>query len=162
MNLIHSIAIDQNDQVWLALGEKVNDSFLTKISGNRWTTYTSEDLGFSPYHLGQIKTCSNDEVCVSIDYSLSSYIAHSGPQAFVFDGDSSIQLKMDDTTDVRALEVDHEDNIWCATGRGFAVYNWDRWIRNDSIFTGFSSFTIEQAPDSTIWIGTGDGVFINN
>jgi len=162
VNFVSSIAIDQNDAIWLASEEKVNNVYFTKISGDQWQTYTSEDIGFTPYFLSEIKICSNNEVCASIDYSLSSSWLHSGPQAFVFNGKSSVQFKLDSVTSVTAMEVDDEDNIWCTTGQGFAVYNWDRWQRNDTIFRVIGSFTIEQAPDMKIWIGTGDGVFVNN
>lgn len=162
VNFVHSIAIDHNDKVWLALGETVTKSFLVKISGDHWTSYSSNNIGFSPYYFGNIDIDSHNEVCASIDYSLSSTFYNSGPQAFVFNGNSSIQLKIDSLTKIKSLKVDNEDNIWCNTYNGFAVYNWDRWTINDSIFKGFGSFTIEQAPNNKIWIGTGDGVFINN
>ena len=161
VNFVQSIAVDLNDNVWLALGEKVGNSYLTLISGDQWDTYTSDDLGFAPYYLSEIAVNSHNEVCVAIDYSLSSSWFHSGPQAFVFDGNTSIELKMDSTTSAGALLVDNEDNIWCTTGQGFAVYNWDRWILNDSIFQACGSFEIAQAPDNAIWIGTGDGVYIS-
>lgn len=161
VNLVQSIAVDQNDKVWLASGEIVNNSYLTEISGAHWETYSSEDMGFAPYYPSQIAVNSQNEVCVAIDYSLSSSWFHSGPQVLVFDGNSSIQLKLDSTTSARALLVDNEDNVWCTTGHGFAVYNWDRWIQNDSIFRECGSFEIVQAPDNAIWIGTGDGIYIS-
>lgn len=162
VNFVQSIAIDQNDIVWLALCEIVTKTYLVKISGDQWTSFSSDDLGFSPYYLGNIDINNYNEVCASIDYSLSSSYIHSGPQAFVFDGKSSVQLEIDSITGLNSLKVDNEDNIWCNTYQGFAVYNWDSWTLNDSIFNGFGSFTIEQAPDNKIWIGTGNGVFINN
>ena len=161
VNSVHSIAIDQDDKVWLALGEKVGNSYLTKVSGDQWNTYTSDDIGFAPYYLSQIAMNSHNEVCVAIDYGLSSSWFHSGPQVFVFNGNSSIQFMMDSTTSVTALTVDNEDNIWCITQQGFAVYNWDRWIQNDSIFREYGSFEIVQAPDNAIWIGTGNGIYIS-
>jgi ligand-binding sensor domain-containing protein len=160
-NLVHSIAIDQDDKVWLALGEKVGNAYLAMIDGNQWNTYTSDDIGFEPYYLSQIAMNSHKEVCVAIDYSLSSSWYHSGPQVFVFNGNSSIQLKMDSTTSITAMTVDNEDNIWCITQQGFAVYNWDRWMRNDTIFRGHGAFEIVQSPDNTVWIGTGNGIYIS-
>ena len=161
VNFIHGIAIDHNDNVWLALGETVTKSYLVKISGESWTSYSGADIGFFPYYIGNIETNSHNEVCASIDYSLSSTFINSGPQAFVFDGNSSVRLKIDSLTKIKSLKVDNEDNIWCNTYNGFAVYNWDRWIINDSIFKGIGSFTIGQSPDNKIWIGTGDGIYIN-
>lgn len=161
-NLVHSIAIDHNDNVWLALGGYVERSFLVRISGNKWTSYNSDDIGFSPYYFFNIDIDSHNEVCASIDYTLSNAFYNPGPQAFVFNGSNSLQLQIDSLTNFTFLKVDNEDNIWCNTGHGFAVYNWDKWIINDSIFKSCGAFTIEQAPDNRIWIGTGEGVFINN
>jgi ligand-binding sensor domain-containing protein len=162
VNLIQSLAIDHNDNVWLALGETVTQTYLVKISGKGWTTYSGDDIGFAPYYLGDIVINSQNEVCASIDYSLSSSFIHSGPKAFVFDGNYSVRLDPGSETMIRSLKVDNEDNIWCNTFNGFAVYNWDKWTINDSIFKDMGSFTIEQAPDKKIWIGTGDGIYINN
>lgn len=162
VNLIHSITVDHRDNVWLALGETVTKSYLVKISGNSWTSYTGDDIGFSPYYIGNIEINRHNEVCASIDYSLSSTFINSGPQAFVFDGNSSVQLKIDSITKIKSLKVDSEDNIWCNTYSGFAVYNWNEWTINNTIFKGIGSFTIEESPDNKIWIGTGDGIYINN
>ena len=160
-DFVHSIAIDSKDNVWFTSGETVNNTYLTEISESHWKTYTSEDLGFAPYYLSEIAVNSHNEVCVGVDYSLSSTWNHLGPHVFVFNGNSSIQLMIESTRSVNALAVDNEDNIWCTTGQGFAVYNWEHWLRNDSIFQESGSFEIVQAPDNAIWIGTGHGIYIN-
>ena len=163
VNMIHSIAIDHQDRVWMALLETVTKTYLVRISGESWNTYTAENLGFSPYYINDLAINSYNEVCASIDYSLSSTLYHEGPDLFVFDGNSAVQLTADSIArGVASLMVDHEDNIWCNLYQGYAVYNWENWVVNDSIFREFGSFTIEQAPDSSIWIGTGDGIYINH
>lgn len=162
VNLVQSIAIDNSDNVWLALGEIVTQTYLVKISRNKWTTYTNADLGFSPYYIGNIQINSYNELCASVDYSLSSAWINSGPQVFVFDGNTSLKLRFDSLTRIKSIKVDNDDNIWCNTYNGFAVYNWDKWVVNDSIFKEMGSFTIEQSPDNRIWIGTGNGVYINH
>jgi len=43
---------------------------------------------------------------------------------------------------------------------GYAVFNGKRWIVDDSTYRESSVFTIEQANDMRIWLGTGDGIFI--
>ena len=43
----------------------------------------------------------------------------------------------------------------------YAVYNGEDWIVDDSTFKDISVFTIEQANDNKIWIGTGNGIYIN-
>jgi len=65
VNSVKSIAIDKNDNVWLALSEIVNDAYLVKIANDNWTTYTSNDLGFSPYYFGNIQINSKNEGDVS-------------------------------------------------------------------------------------------------
>ncbi len=161
VNMVTSIAIDKRDNVWLALGEKVNQIYFVKISGKNWTTYTDRDIGFSPYYIGNIQINSNNEICASVDYSLSSTWINSGPQVFVFNGKTSTQLKFDSETKIKSITVDNEDNIWCNTYSGYAVYNWDKWVVDDSIFKDIGSFTIGQSPENKIWIGTGNGVYIN-
>ena len=160
-NLIHGIAIDVNDNVWIALTETVTMTSLVKISRGKWTLFTSGDLGFSPYYIANIGINSDDKVCAAIDYSLSSTSFNVGPQIFIFDGVSAEQLQFDNFTKVTSVTVDRSDHLWCATYEGYAIYDHNHWIVDDTTFSDFSVFTIEQAPDQKMWIGTGDGVFIS-
>ena len=162
VNFVSSIAIDEYDNIWLALNEIVNDSYLVKISNDTWTTYTSSDLGFAPYHFGNIEINSKNELCGAIDYSLSSTFYNNGPQVFIFNGNSSMQLQYDKESNVKFISIDNQDNIWCGTYGGYAVYNGQEWITDNSSFKDVSVFAIEQSPDNKIWIGTGSGIYINN
>ncbi len=162
VNSVKSIAIDNNDVVWLALSEIVNNSYLVKIENDNWTTYTSTDLGFSPYYLGNIQINSKNELCGAIDYSLSSAMYHNEPQVFIFDGESSRQLQCDSLLKVKSISIDNEDNIWCAAYGGYAVFDGRNWTIDNESFKEYSVFAIEQALDNKIWIGTGDGIFIYN
>ncbi|MFO7575946.1 MAG: hypothetical protein R6W67_12395 [Bacteroidales bacterium] len=161
VNFVQSIEVDHDDNIWLALGETVTHASVIRISGNKWKNYSADDLGFTPYYFGNIKVNSRNEICGAIDYSLSSLGVNSGPQVFVFDGKNTRQLSFDDHTRIKSLSIDHEDNIWCSAYGGFAVYNGKDWIVDNTTFTHSGVFTIEQAPDKRIWIGTGDGVYIN-
>lgn len=162
VNLVQSITIDNNDNVWLALSEIVTQTYLIKIRGSEWTTYTSHDLGFEPYYFSNIEFDSHNRLCGGIDYSLSSLWVNSGPQVFIFDGRGAEQLNFDNATKIKSITVDDEDNIWCATYGGIAVYNGAEWIVDDSTFRDASVFTIGQAKDKKIWIGTGNGIYIND
>lgn len=161
VNSVKSIAVDNNDNVWLALSEIVNNTYLIKISGTDWKTYTSEDLGFVPYYFANIDINSQNEIIGAIDYSLSSTWPNPGPQVFVFDGHNTAQLRITDMARVQSVTVDNEDNIWCAMSGGYAVFNGERWTVDDSTFRESSVFTIKQAKDNKIWLGTGEGIFIN-
>lgn len=162
VNLVKSIAIDNNDNIWLALSEIVNNSYLVKISENTWTTYTGNDLGFSPYYLGNIQINSENQVCGAVDYSLSSLGINPGPQVFIFNGKTSTQLKSESNSNINHITVDKDDNIWCITQSGYSVYNGVTWFPDNSSFKDVSVFAIEQSPDNKIWIGTGDGIYIND
>lgn len=162
VNSVKSIAIDNNDNVWLALSEIVNDAYLIRIKNDNWRTYTGDDLGFSPYYFGNIQINSNNEVCGAIDYSLSSTIYNNGPQVFIFNGESSSQLQHDSISGVKSITVDNEDNIWCAAYGGYAVFDGKDWTIDYTSFKEYGVFAIEQAMDNTIWIGTGDGIYIND
>lgn len=162
VNSVKSIAIDNNDNVWLALSEIVNNTYLIKISGSKWETYSNEDLGFSPYYFANIDINSQNKICGAIDYSLSSLWVNPGPQVFVFDGLNSAQLRINDMARIKSLTVDNEDNLWCALYGGYAVYNGQEWIVDDSTFQESSVFTIKQANDNRIWLGTGNGIYIND
>lgn len=160
VNSVKSIAIDGDGNAWLAFSEMVSDCYLAKTNGTRWTLFDSEDLGFSPYYFGNIMFNSRNQLCASIDYSLSSTWPNAGPNAFIFDGSHAKQLKIGNNAYVKSLTVDNDDNVWCALMGGFAVWNGTSWMIND---TGFSNgvFAIAQSPDGSMWIATGDGIYIN-
>lgn len=160
-SLIHGIAIDINDIVWLALTETVQETYLVKISGGKWNLYTSNDFGFSPYYISNIDVNSDNDVCAAIDYSLSSTWPNIGPQIFTFDGQAAEQMQFDNFSKVHYMTVDRSDHIWCATWDGYAVFDGDQWMVDNFTFSENSVFTIEQAPDAKIWVGTGDGIYIN-
>jgi ligand-binding sensor domain-containing protein len=162
VNSVKSIAIDNYDHVWLALSEMVSDACLVRIEGNSWTTYTGNDLGFTPYYFGNIRINSKNKVCGAIDYSLSSMLGNLGPQAFIFDGEESEQLRFDSISNIRAITVDRLDNIWCYGYQCLKVYHEGEWLNSEPTFDDLSIFVIEQAPDNTIWIGTGEGIYVNN
>ena len=160
-NLVQSIAIDKDDNVWLALSEVVLDAYLVKISGDNWTTYTNDDLGFEPYYFGNIRVNSQNKLYGAIDYSLSSALANDRTQVFTYDGSSAQQLQYDGALTVKFITIDSENNVWCGTHGGYAVYNGRTWRVDDSSFEDSGVFAIEQSPDGGIWIGTGNGVYVN-
>ena len=160
--LFRSVTIDKDDNVWLALAEIVNNSYLVKISGNKWTTYTNDDLGFIPYYLGNIQIDSKKRLYGAIDYSLSSMYIHKGPKIFMFDGNETEQIKNDSISNINFITIDNQDNIWCATHNGYAIYNEQKWTIDNFTFKDVGIFAIEQAPDNRIWIGTNNGIRIGN
>ena len=45
---------------------------------------------------------------------------------------------------------------------GYAVYNGEQWIVDDSSYRESGVFAVKQANDKRIWLCTGDGIFIND
>lgn len=161
VHFVQSIAIDKNDNVWLALNEVVNDSYLAKIANGQWTIYTSAALGFKPYYFGNIQLDSKNRLCGAIDYSLSSTAYNDGAQVFIFDGKASESPEFDKSKNVKFLTVDKHDNIWCGLDGGYAVFNGEKWTVEGSRFKENGVFAIEQSNDGKMWIGTGNGIYIN-
>lgn len=161
VSLTRSIVIDKEDNVWLTLNEIVNESYLVKISDKEWQTFTHSNLGFKPFYLGNAQINSQGKICVGVDYSLSSAKVNNGTKVFLFDETSTIELQHKDISNVRFITVDNKDNIWCGTDNGYAVYNGETWIVDNTSFKEQGVFVIKQSPDNSIWIGTGKGVYIS-
>lgn len=56
--------------------------------------------------------------------------------------------------------VDRSDRVWCAGAEGYGLYQDGNWTYSKDALDGRSVFAIAQAPDGTIWLGTGDGIFL--
>lgn len=162
INLINSIAIDKDDQVWLALTEYVTQSYLVKISDDSWSVYNDSDLGFSPYFINNIQANSKNHICGTISYAFSSSFPNVGPQAFIFDGDSSQQIQYNNTSSIMFTCIDKEDHIWAGAPRTYAMFNGQNWMVDDTSFKVLEVLSIAQAPDDKMWIGTLDGVYIQD
>lgn len=161
-NHIQGIAIDAHDNVWLAVADYVEKTYLAKISGEQWSFVSDDDLGFTPYYFGNIRVNRRNQVCGSIDYSLSSRWDNERTQVFIYKGDTTEQFIIDSIHNVRSLYIDNQDNIWCIAYGGYAVYDGSEWFSDQTTFRESSVFAIEQARDGKIWIGTGEGIYINN
>jgi hypothetical protein len=169
--MIHSIAVDQSDNVWLALGEYVNSSYLLKISNDKWTVYTEEELGFMPYWWVGIQCDSKNRIWGTISYlfSSNSNLASSSPGLFIFDGKETTILCNGHDFRSGLMTIDHNDNAWsiCNVWNGenltkiCGVWNGKNWIEIDIAAFGDSNVrTIKEAPDHKMWFGTDNGIYI--
>lgn len=161
-NFVSNIEIDQSDNIWVAYY-----NCLVKISNSEWKIFTDQELGFTPYHINDIKINSNNSVVGVIQYSTSSMIFPlSSPDLFIFDGENTTLLSCNDGPIrfdmMTEITIDHNDYVWCY-GVGSIVGVWieDQWTKFDrSEFGGSSVWTIKEAPDHKIWIGTEYGIYI--
>jgi len=160
-NLVSNIVIDQSDHVWVAYY-----NCLVKISNDGWKVFTDAELGFTPYHINDIKINSKNSVVGVIDYSFSSIkFPPTSPDFFVFDGEKTTLLSSNGAlglTIMPKITLDHHDHIWCfGTGSKFGVWMDDQWMQLDrSEFGGSNPWVIKEAPDHKIWFGNEKGVFI--
>ncbi len=158
-NLISDIAIGINNEVWVSI-TGVQDNQLIKIVDDQIVKYTNNDLGFTPYNIGVMQVNSKNQLCATIDYTLSSATHPDGPHAFIFDGKTSKQLKMEgDNVYLRSLFVDKEDKIWYAASGKILIFDGNNWI-SKALSDNTTALTITQAPDGKMWIGTEKGIHI--
>ena len=162
VNSIHGIAIDQSDNVWLALGEYVTQSYLVKISNDKWNVYGEKDFGFNPYWLGGIQCDNKNRVLVPISYSLSSFSGPHSPHFFIFDGKNTTQLTCGGdnrciSSPLSEMTFVQNNYVWCFGG----VWIGEQWIQPDpSEFGGAGVRVVKEDPDCRIWFGTENGIYI--
>jgi ligand-binding sensor domain-containing protein len=174
MNGVGSVAIDHNDNVWLALYANVGKASLVKITGDTWTAYTNEELGFAQAQLNNIVVNSKNHVLGALD-NLACYHEDgaSDPQIIIFDGTASKYLRNDSLWTIEFITVDNMDNIWCVVpdpsedpvdppGSTLAVYDGRNWLIDSLTFKDTRISTIVQSKDSKIWLGTENGIYIND
>ncbi|WP_158859224.1 two-component regulator propeller domain-containing protein [Lunatibacter salilacus] len=157
---VSAVKVGSNDEVWLSSQSSVGNLHLAKIREEDWTLFDSESLGFSPYSISNLDENSRGELIGGIDYSLSSTIALSRPPLFTFDESEGRQIMSDRPLSVIQIFVDRSDRVWCAGSGGYALYQNNTWTYDEETFKEISVFAIAQAPDGTIWLGTGDGVYL--
>ncbi|MDL2277136.1 hypothetical protein LJC57_00945 [Parabacteroides sp. OttesenSCG-928-G07] len=138
-------------------------AFLLAGLNDKITTYSDKDFGFKSYYLGDLCATTDEQVFITIDYSLSSMMHNDGPHLFSFDGKKSQTIETP-SDGIHVMTTDSKGNIWCSTWRSGDIlkYNNGRW----SILNAFPAeedngiFCIKEAPDGKLWIGTGQGIYI--
>jgi len=158
-NILNSITIDRSDNVWVAYHNQ-----LIKISNNVWKVYSYKELGFTPYHIGDIKINSKNCVVGAIDYYYSSAVDHSSsPSAFVFDEKNSASLFSGPLHGFEKVFVDHKDNIWFfGILSDFALLIDKQWKQINFVNSVRRINSINEDADHRIWFGTGDGIYISD
>jgi ligand-binding sensor domain-containing protein len=158
---VSAVTINQQDEVWVASQNSVNDTHLSKLDNQgNWALYSREQLGFSPYSITNLHVISSGKVFGGIDYSLSSTYDTSRPSLFTFDESGGQEISTSRSFNTNFIFADRADRIWCAGGIGYGVYENGNWTFDEVTFKETGVFTIAEAPNGDIWLGTGDGVFV--
>lgn len=160
VNLIQDVVVDKVGNVWVAASEKVNEAYLIKIANTSWTVYAGEDLGFSPYYWGRLAVTSKNEVCGSLDYTLSSLLNNNGPHLFKHTAESTQQITIENLPRISAFSIDNDDDLWFVGSGKYGFYSGNEWIVEQPSFASSGLFTIETDNTNRMWIGTGNGIVI--
>lgn len=161
--LIQDIAIDKNDDVWLSSSYYINSCYLIKIVDGSLTVYSNNEISFTPYFLGGIAIDSQNQPYFVISYIWGEPHSALRPQLFTFNGSKFKQIQFDNKSVPMFVMIDDEDNIWCNGFSGFyAVFNGQNWKVDYTTFKEIGVSTITQSPDKHIWVGTYNGIYIND
>jgi len=161
-NLINSIAIDQSDNVWLTV-----NSFLVKVSDDKWGVYDKNDLGLTNSIFAGIQFNGKNQLLGVSDHSFNNWLIQPPAELYNFDENTSTLLsRINNITSIPGntkITIDHNDNVWCfAIGSLCGVWNDKQWTQFDrSIFSGSNVWVIKEDPNHRLWFGTEDGIYIS-
>mgnify|MGYP001411005823 CR=1 FL=1 len=162
--MIHSIAIDNDDNVWLAMSTYVNEASLVKVMNDTWEEYDKDDLGFSPYWIKDIACDSRNWVYGVIDYSLSSAMRSGEPLAFCYDGNTTETFVLPDTVEnvviSQGIRMDSYDRAWIYGFHSINILSEGDWIFNYRSEEDINIFTLELLSPDVAWLGTDQGVIV--
>jgi|GEM_PF-2009148 len=158
---VSGVVVNQQDEVWIASQTSVNDTYLSKLNAQgSWKIFLPEQIGFTPYSMTNLQIITSGEVFGGIDYSLSSTYSPSRPSLFTFDETKSKEITAEKPFNTNFILADRSDRIWCAGWTGYGVYKNGRWSWGEESFKETGVFTIAEAPNGDIWLGTGNGVHV--
>lgn len=168
-NSVRDIVVDSGNNVWIAMNETVNNACMVRISGDHWSIFGEEDMGFSPYYFGTLAVGNEGIVYASLDYMLSSLLDMTRPNIVKYDGEAwTIINPVDEHAEslgyVRKICVDLTGNLWASLSgrkdRILAVYDGSEWAYNDPDMPTDSVFEVAVDRNNTVWLGTGDGILL--
>lgn len=166
---VRDVTVDGRNNIWAAVDGGVGKGRIIKIAGDQWTQFDEEDFGFMPYSFGCLAADAVHYLYVSMDYSLSSSYDMTRPNLVRYDGSkwtviNPVDGKGESAGYVGKITVDLFGNVWATlNGReGFdlGVFDGKKWIFNDAAFPANWGSEIAVDPSNTVWLGTGDGIFL--
>lgn len=162
LNGVAAVTTDKNNNIWIAqFGYLSEDQPIAKISGEIVTLITSEELGFFPVQWSDIEADSRNRIWIGHDYSYTSAVYNPRPQLLNIDGYRISKLSFDDTSNIKKIAVDHDDNLWCLTNDMLVVYNGSDWTIDSLTFRDGWTNDIEISKDNRIWVAASTGIYIS-
>lgn len=143
--------------------------YILKISSENWTLFDEDHIGIDLYQLASLAVDNRNNVYASVDYSLSSLADMSRPNIIKYNGKKwTVHNPVDNTGEslgyVGNITADLNGNLW-ASVYGWddvylAVHNGQKWVHSGSALPINRSTEIAVDASNTIWIGTGDGIYL--
>jgi len=160
-NSIEGIAIDKNDDIWLTAFQYVNETYIVKISNGNWEIHSGSEFTNPYFIFYNLAIDSQGRVLALYNHFYATTTADYGYFSLLFHSDSVQQFSFESENILREAIVDDMDKFWCTLIDGYAIYDGESWkITRKEEFKSRSVFSIAQAKDGNIWIGTGSGIDI--
>ncbi|MFC1875330.1 hypothetical protein ACFLY3_04205 [Chloroflexota bacterium] len=155
-NLVNDVAVDHQDQVWVA-----TPSGVAVFNGDSWTPY-DETSGLTYNTIEAIVVDHQGEVWVAHSYGVDVFDGSN----WIFYGekyDKTPQIEVEELSGVKALAVDNQGFVWAGTsGYGVSVFDGSDWQTYDSreCFYGSSVNSIACDSRDRVWLGTDFGLTV--
>jgi len=160
-NLINDIEVDKDDNIWITTHSKI----LSKIYDGNLIKYSFDTLHGSYYSLGDIAINKRNDIHIVINngaFSGGICSCEHCSKILIFNELRSDELYNDKIfLNIKSMIIDSQDNIWCIDFNCCTAYNGENWIADSKGLEG-DLFSIAQAFNGRIWIGTGNGIYIND
>jgi ligand-binding sensor domain-containing protein len=155
--LINDIAIDHQDQVWVA-----TSSGIAVFNGNNWTPY-DESSGLTYDTIEAVVVDNQGQVWVAHSFGVDVFDGIN----WILYGNSYLekvpQIEVEELYSVQALAVDKQGFVWAGTNSyGVSVFNGDDWQTYGSkeCLYGSSVNSITCDNQGRIWVGTDFGLAV--
>jgi hypothetical protein len=155
-NLVNDVAIDYQDQVWVA-----TSSGVAFFNGNSWIPY-DESSGLTYNTIEAIVIDNQNKVWVAHSYGVDVFDGSN----WIFYGkkyDKTPLIEVEELSGVQTLAVDNKGFVWAGTfGKGASVFNGSDWQTYDSreCFYGSSVNSIACDSRDRLWLGTDFGLAV--
>lgn len=160
-SLIEGLVIDKNDNIWLTAFQYVSETYIVNISNGNWTIHSGSEYTDPYFNFYTLAMDSQGRVLALDNWFYTSSYSESDYFSLLFHEDSVQQFTFDSKDKLRKAIVDDNDDFWCILRDGYAIYDRESWeIFHIEEYNSRSLFSIAQANDGNIWIGTGSGIDI--
>ena len=160
-NDIEGLVIDKDDNIWLTAFQYVSETYIVNISNGNWKIHSGSEYTDPYFIFHTLAMDSQGRVLALYNHFYASSHSDFGYFSLLFHEDSVQRFTFESEDILRKAIVDDNDDFWCILRNGYAIYDHETWeIHRMEEYNSRSLFSIAQATDGNIWIGTGSGIDI--